>query len=109
MQFLLRNNSTLLAVFVLLGVLAPQKLRAEQPYLNPELMENNHHAYCTPIFGQVLDNGIPVTQIIGHDCQALVGGTLNLEAVKEQEETKRKQLEIEGKMTLLQFFIPRSF
>ena len=109
MQISSRNNSVLLAFTILLGVLAPQKSGAEQPYLNSELMQNSPHAYCVPLFGQTLVNGVPVTQIVGYDCQSLVNGALNLEIVREQEKTKRKQIEVQGKMTLLQFFVPRSF
>lgn len=99
-----------LLLLTLSAFLFPLPTLAENDrFIDPKLIENNPHAYCTPIIGQTIINGIPVTQIVGHDCQSYVGGAFQLEAAREQEETKRKQIEVTGKLNLLQFFIPRSF
>ena len=97
-------------LLTLSGFLLPLPASAEEyQFINPQVLENNPHGYCTPIINQTLINGIPVTQIVGHNCQSYVNGAFQLEAIREQEETKRKQIEIYGKLTLIQFFVPRSF
>lgn len=99
-----------LVLLTLSGFLLPLPVSAEDyQFINPQVLENNPHGYCTPIINQTLINSIPITQIVGYDCQSYVNGAFQLEAIREQEETKRKQIEINGKLTLIQFFVPRSF
>lgn len=86
-------------------VIAPVKVKAEKfQALTGEQLKANPHL-CVPIMGQSQNNGIVVNQVVGNNCQSYINGAFNLEAVREQEKTKRDQFETNAKIGLFQMFM----
>mgnify|MGYP003390388133 CR=1 FL=1 len=86
-------------------VFVPVRAKAENflPLTNEQLKANPH--LCVPIVGQTQNNGIVVNQVIGNNCQSYLNGAFNLEAVREQEKTKRDGFETNAKIGLFQMFM----
>jgi hypothetical protein len=86
-------------------VFMPNKVKAEefQPLTGEQIKTNPN--LCVPIVGQSQNNGVVVNQVVGNNCQAYINGAFNLEAVREQEKTKKNQFETNAKMNLFQLLM----
>jgi hypothetical protein len=102
------NRLIVLVVALFFCVILPVRAEIKDNSLpiDGEQLKNNPYL-CTPVLGQEFVNGIVVDRVVGNNCQAYLNGKFNLEAVREQQETKREQIETQNKLFLFQYFVPR--
>ncbi len=88
------------ALVLLLTTISPVLAQSSSINLDRRLLEEDPRAYCSPVLGQTIVNGVIVTVPMGHNCDGWLNYQIQRKTTEENLKFRREELETNSKLQL---------